>query len=144
MSTRAAAKKVIDWSNLSVALKLKPETSASLSAFRKRHEELQRTVATLQEARSDIDFNHYRSILKNKKVVDDAEKALKAFAPAKYDLQAQLKVIHSFEAKALDRARKTADQVSTELKDLKDTLENIDKARPLDELTVSYCYYFFF
>ncbi|KAL7746417.1 ATP synthase d subunit [Sorochytrium milnesiophthora] len=135
MAARAALKS-LDFGKLSVGLNLKQETVAALASFRKRHEQLVRTVAALEEQRSSIDFEHYRSALKNKKVVDDAEKALKAFVPAKFDTQAQLKVIDAFEAKAIASAQQTADRVGLELRELKETLDNIDKARPIDQLTV--------
>ena len=40
-------------------------------------------------------------MLKNKAVVDDAEKILKEFKPVTYDVSAQIKAIDSFEAKAV-------------------------------------------
>ncbi|KAJ3373424.1 ATP synthase d subunit [Allomyces arbusculus] len=133
---RAAAAKALDFGRLTVTLRLKQDTVASLSAFRKRHEELVRTVAGLEEQRQSIDFAHYRSVLKNQAVVDQAEAALKAFTPAQYDLAAQLKVIEAYEAKAVERAQQTAAAVNEQLAELRETLENIEKARPIDQLTV--------
>ncbi|KAI9168195.1 ATP synthase d subunit [Blastocladiella emersonii ATCC 22665] len=135
-AVRASATKALDFGRVATTLKLKQETVAALTAFRKRHDELQRTVSGLREQRQTIDFAHYRSVLRNKEVVDQAEAALKAFAPAKYDLAAQVKVIEAYEAKAIERAQATADAVNSELSELRETLANIEAARPIDQLTV--------
>ena len=98
-STRAAA--AIDWSKLTVSLGLKKETVAALQAFRKRNDEARRIVAALKEQKTYIDFEHYTKILKNKGIVNEAEKALKSFKPVKVDLTAQMKVVETIEKKAV-------------------------------------------
>ncbi|KAI9217936.1 hypothetical protein BC828DRAFT_389932 [Blastocladiella britannica] len=135
-AARTTAIKALDFGKVAVSLKLKQETAQQLAAFRKRHDELVRTVQTLKDQRQTIDFAHYRSALANKAIVDEAEQAFAKFTPASYDLAAQLKVIDAFEAKAVERAQHTATAVNDELKDLRETLANIESARPIDQLTV--------
>ncbi|KAJ3294499.1 ATP synthase d subunit [Borealophlyctis nickersoniae] len=130
---RSAATK-IDWAGLST--KLKPETVAAINAFRRRHMDLTKTVADLKEANTSIDFEHYRRILKNQKVVAEAEKAFKSFTPATYDLAEQLRIIKEQESKAVSAAEATAQKVAGELGDLKKLLTNIETARPLEQLTI--------
>lgn len=48
-----------------------------------------------------MDVSHYRSILKNKAIVDEAEKILKDFKAVSYDVNAHVKAIEVFEAKAV-------------------------------------------
>ena len=48
-----------------------------------------------------MDIPHYRSVLKNKAIVDEAEKLLKDFQPVTYDVSAHIKAIETFEAKAV-------------------------------------------
>ncbi|KAK9712421.1 ATP synthase d subunit [Basidiobolus ranarum] len=134
MSARSAVTH-IDWSKLA-SLGLKKDTAASLITFRKRYDELKRTVDSLKEEKTDVDFTHYRSVLKNKKVVDQAEKAFSTFKPVKYNLDAQLKVISAFEDKAVKKAEFTAKQLDLEVSDLKETIKNIEQARPIEDLTV--------
>ena len=78
-----------------------PETVAALQAFRKRHADAQRIHAQLSSQPATIDLAHYRSILKNKAIVDDAEKLLNEFKPVTYDVSAHVKAIETFEAKAV-------------------------------------------
>ncbi|ORX93264.1 putative ATP7-F1F0-ATPase complex, FO D subunit [Basidiobolus meristosporus CBS 931.73] len=134
MSARSAITH-IDWSKLA-SLGLKKDTAASLTSFRKRYDELKRNVDALKEQKTDIDFAHYRTLLKNKKVVDQAEKAFSTFKPVKYNLDAQLKVISAFEEKAVQKAQFTAKQLDLEVADLKETIKNIEQARPIEDLTV--------
>jgi F-type H+-transporting ATPase subunit d len=96
-AVRSAAK--VDWTKLSVSLP--QETVASLQAFRKRNEEVKRVLDELKNQPTAVDFAHYRSTLKNQKIVDQAEKALKDFKPVTYNLDAQLKAIDQFQAKAV-------------------------------------------
>ncbi|KAJ3183249.1 ATP synthase d subunit [Gaertneriomyces sp. JEL0708] len=133
MSTRAAAAR-IDWGALST--KLRPDTFAEISAFRRRHTELTKLVSELREQPTSIDFSHYRKTLKNSKVVDDAEKAFAAFKPATYDLGEQIRIIEQQQAKAVATAETTAKKVNAEVNELKDLLNNIETARPVDQLTV--------
>ena len=78
-----------------------PETIASLQAFRKRHADAQRIHAQLNTQATTVDLSHYRSVLKNKAIVDEAEKILKDFKPVTYDVTAHVKAIETFEAKAV-------------------------------------------
>jgi F-type H+-transporting ATPase subunit d len=101
MSSLKSVATKIDWAGL--GSKLKPETLASLNVFRRRHADLSKTLADLKEQDMAIDFAHYRSVLKNRKVVDNAEASLNAFKGVKYDLEGQLKLIQQHEAKAVRR-----------------------------------------
>lgn len=77
------------------------ETIASLQAFRKRHTEAQRLATQYDSQPTTVDFAHYRSILKNKAIVDDAEKVLEDFKPVTYDVNAHVNAIETFEVKAV-------------------------------------------
>ena len=77
------------------------ETVAALQAFRKRHADAQRIRAQYAAQPTTVDFAHYRSVLKNKAIVDDAEKIMREFKPATYDVGAHVKAIEAFEAKAV-------------------------------------------
>ncbi|KAI9027351.1 hypothetical protein CLU79DRAFT_788963 [Phycomyces nitens] len=132
-SVRAVAKK-IDWSKLSVSLP--KETAGSLAAFRKRNDEVKRQLAELKAQSTTVDFSVYRKSLKNQAVIDQAEKALKGFKPVAYNLDAQIKAIDQFEAKAVAKAQTTVEQIDVELKDLHATLTNIEDSRPIEQLTV--------
>ena len=77
------------------------ETVAALQAFRKRHADAQRIHAQLSSQPATVDLPHYRSVLKNKAIVDDAEKLLNEFKPVTYDVSTHVKAIETFEAKAV-------------------------------------------
>jgi F-type H+-transporting ATPase subunit d len=77
------------------------ETIAALQAFRKRQADAQRIHSQLSSQPTTVDIAHYRSILKNKGIVDEAEKLLKDFKPVSYDVAAHVKAIEVFEAKAV-------------------------------------------
>lgn len=77
------------------------ETIASLQAFRKRHADAQRIQAQLSSQPTTVDIAHYRTVLKNKAIVDEAEKILKDFKPVTYDVTTHVKAIEVFEAKAV-------------------------------------------
>lgn len=98
MSRQAVAR--IDWSKL-LSIQLKPATLSSLTAFRKRFDESSRVLEQLREQNTAINFGHYRQVLQNKKVVDDAEKMLKEFKPVKVNLQKQLGTIDQLEKAAV-------------------------------------------
>ena len=129
------------------------ETVAALQAFRKRHADAQRIHAQLSSQPATVDLTHYRSVLKNKAIVDDAEKLLNEFKPVTYDVNAHIKAIETFEAKAVgfsvpctvspshnslqvSRAKETETKIDEELKQLQVTLANIEEARPFEDLTV--------
>jgi len=75
-------------------------------------------------------------VLKNKAIVDEAEKILSDFKPVTYDVTAHVKAIETFETKAVAKAKETEAQIDVELKDLQATLANIEDARPFEDLTV--------
>lgn len=77
------------------------ETIASLQAFRKRHSEAQRLQNHYATQPTTVDIAHYRSVLRNKGIVDEAEKLLREFKPVTYDVNAHVKAIEAFEAKAV-------------------------------------------
>ncbi|CAG8457752.1 5449_t:CDS:2 [Cetraspora pellucida] len=132
-SVRAAS---IDWSKLTVTLGLRKETITALQAFRKRNEEAKRVVSALKQQKADIDFEHYRNILKNKSIVNEAEKVLNQFKPTKVDLDAQLKVVEKFEKKAIDYAKNTVNKIDAELGELQATLTNMEQTRPFKDISV--------
>lgn len=109
---------------------------ASLQAFKKRNDDVRRKVQLLSDLPTQIDFAHYRSVLKNQAIVDEIEKRFTAFKPATYDLNRQLKAIEAFEVEAIRNAEATKEKVDLELKDLDKTLKNIEEARPFEDLTV--------
>jgi len=74
--------------------------------------------------------------LKNQAIVDEAEKTLKEFKPVTYDVNTHIKAIETFEAKAVAKAKETEQKIDVELKQLQETLDNIEQARPFDQLTV--------
>ncbi|TPX31533.1 hypothetical protein SmJEL517_g05151 [Synchytrium microbalum] len=133
MAAKAVAA-AVNWA--SVSSKLKPETVAALNAFRRRHTDLTKQVTELREAQVTIDFEAYRRVLKNKKVVSEAEKAFKNFSPATIDLSEQLKNIEKQEVLAIAAAQNTVQKVTVELDELNDLLTNIETARPVEQLTV--------
>ena len=75
--------------------------SGLATTLRKRHGDAQRAASTLGSQPTSVDFAHYRSVLKNKAIVDEAEKLLKDFKPVTYDVGAHVKAIETFEAKAV-------------------------------------------
>ncbi|KAI5867768.1 hypothetical protein GGS23DRAFT_194135 [Durotheca rogersii] len=135
MAARSAALK-LDWAKVTSSLGLRGQTVASLQAFKQRNENARRKVQALSELPTTVDFAHYRSLLKNRAVVDEIEKRFTSFQPARYDVGRQLKAIEAFEVEAVKNAEATKEKVQLELKDLEATLKNIETARPFDELTV--------
>ncbi|KAJ5302361.1 hypothetical protein PENANT_c008G07760 [Penicillium antarcticum] len=135
MAARSAATK-IDWAKVSTSLGLRGQTATSLQSFKKRNDEARRKVQVLSEQPQTIDFSHYRGILKNKAIVDEIENHFKTFKPASYDVNRQLKAIDAFEAQAVQNAEATKGKVEAELQNLQKTLENIETARPFEDLTV--------
>ncbi|KAI0685989.1 ATP synthase d subunit [Cytidiella melzeri] len=134
MATKAAAK-AVDFTRIYSTLGLGKETVAALQAFRKRHGDAQRIHAQLESQPATVDLSHYRSVLKNKAIVDEAEKILKEYKPVTYDVTAHIKAIETFETKAIEKAKETEVKIGEELKDLQAALVNIEEARPLEDLT---------
>lgn len=121
---------------MTTSLGLRGQTVASLQAFKSRNDNAKRKVQQLSELPTAVDFAQYRSTLKNQAVVDEIEKRFKAFKPATYDISRQLKAIDTFEAEAVKNAQATKEKVDLELQDLTKTLQNIEQARPFEDLTV--------
>ncbi|MCJ1364526.1 ATP synthase d subunit [Acarospora aff. strigata] len=132
---RSAALK-IDWTKISTSLGLKGQTAASLQAFKKRNDDARRKLQVLTDQPQSIDFAHYRNTLKNQSVVDEIENHFKSFKPVTYDVGRQIKAIEAFEGQAMKNAEETKGRVDMELKDLQKTLQNIEEARPFEDLTV--------
>merc|ERR1711879_123264 len=133
--TRSAASK-IDWANLGAKLGLRGTTAQALQTFKKRNDDARRKVQILSEQPQQVDFAHYRSVLKNTAIIDDIEKQFNAFQVKKYDVNRQIKAIEAYEAQAVKSAEETKTKVDAELKDLDKTLKNIETARPFEDLTV--------
>lgn len=121
------------------SLGLRGQTAASLQAFKKRNDDARRKVQVLSEQPQTVDFAHYRKVLKNQAIVDQLESHFKSFKPATYDVNRQLKAIDAFEAQAVQSAEETKGKVEVELRNLQKTLENIETARPFEDLTVVRC-----
>ena len=132
---RSAALK-IDWAKVTTSLGLRGQTAASLQSFKKRNDDARRKVQVLSELPQTVNFDQYRQTLKNQAIVDELENHVKNFKPATYDVDRQVKAIDAFESQALKSAEETKGKVETELQSLAKTLENIETARPFDELTV--------
>lgn len=69
-------------------------------------------------------------------MVDEIEQHFKSFKPKTYDVDRQIKSIEAFEVQAVKSAEETKGKVDGELRDLQKTLENIETARPFEDLTV--------
>ncbi|ODM20296.1 ATP synthase subunit d, mitochondrial [Aspergillus cristatus] len=135
MAARSAALK-IDWTKVTSSLGLRGQTATALQAFKKRNDDARRKVQLLSEQPQNVDFAHYRNVLKNQAVVDEIENHFKTFKPATYDVGRQIKAINAFEAQAVQNAEQTKGKVEAEIVELKKTLENIETARPFEDLTV--------
>ncbi|KAI9880974.1 MAG: ATP synthase d subunit [Pleopsidium flavum] len=132
---RSAALK-IDWAKITTSLGLRGQTAASLQSFKKRNEDARRKVQILSDQTQEVDFAHYRGTLKNQSVIDEIENHFKQFKPVTYDVGRQIKAIEAFEAQAVKNAEDTKGKVDMELRDLEKTLQNIEEARPFEDLTV--------
>ncbi|KAI0260946.1 mitochondrial ATP synthase [Gloeopeniophorella convolvens] len=101
MASKAATTAAVDFTRIYSSLGLGKETVASLQAFRKRHADAQRIAGQLSAQPTTVDLAHYRSVLKNKAVVDEVEKVLRDFKPVTYDVSTHIKAIETFETKAV-------------------------------------------
>ncbi|KAH9049272.1 ATP synthase d subunit [Lactarius deliciosus] len=147
MATKAATA-AVDFTRIYSSLGLGKETVAALQAFRKRHSEAQRIAGQLNAQPTTVDLAHYRSVLKNKAVVDEVEKVLRDFKPVTYDVSTHIKAIETFRDQGgesfplspsittVAKAKETEAKIDVELKDLQATLSNIQDARPFEDLTV--------
>jgi len=80
--------------------------------------------------------------LKDQSAVQNAEKVLREFKPVDYDLSKWNGVVDAFEGKAVAAAKETLAKISKEEGSLKETLSNIQEARPFEDLTVSHSPHF--
>ncbi|KAK6201449.1 ATP synthase d subunit [Scheffersomyces amazonensis] len=126
----------LDWTKVITSLGLTGSTAASLTAFKKRNDEAKKEYLTLSSQSTKVDFAHYKSVLKNSKVVDEIEKSVSSFKPVTYDVSKNLKSIELFEQKAIENAKLTEKSVLEEISQLQATLKDIESARPFDQLTV--------
>ena len=62
---------------------------------------MSKQIQELEESQVKIDFENYRKVLKNKKVVADAERAFSRFSPATIDLSDIVKKIEQQETVAV-------------------------------------------
>ncbi|PVU99606.1 hypothetical protein BB559_000564 [Furculomyces boomerangus] len=125
----------IDWPRVSAVLARKPEVVKSLSAFNKKFQEVDRELVLLKEQKLDLDFDHYRKVLKNKKIVDDMELKFKSYEIKKLDTKEHLKIIGEFESSATASATGYASELETKLSGLFETVGNIENARPVNQVT---------
>ncbi|CCH59910.1 hypothetical protein TBLA_0C00950 [Henningerozyma blattae CBS 6284] len=132
---KSAATK-LEWAKVMTQLKLTGRTASELSSFKKRNEEARRKLLELQTKSTEVDFDFYRSALKNKQIVDQIQKSFQQYKPVKINTSEQLSTIAEFEKQALQSAKETEQVVARELADLSATLKNIEAARPFDQLTV--------
>jgi len=134
MAQKAAAV-AVDFGRIYSSLGLGKGSISSLQAFRKRHSEAQRISNSIAGQPTTVDLSHYRAVIKNQAIVDEAEKILKNFKPLTYDVNTHIKAIETFEAKAVAEAQQTEQKIDEELEKLRQTLANIEDARPFEELT---------
>lgn len=137
MSTvaKAAATK-LNWAQVIKSLGLTGSTASSLTAFKKRNDEAKREIQSLEAQSTQVDFDKYKSVLKNSAVVEEVRSKVEAFKPVTYDVSKTLKTIDVFEAKAVENAKLTEKSVLEEIEQLNTTLKDIEGARPFDQLTV--------
>ncbi|CCD23686.1 F1F0 ATP synthase subunit d NDAI_0C00250 [Naumovozyma dairenensis CBS 421] len=136
MSLSKSAANKLDWAKVITSLKLSGSTATQLSNFKKRNDEARRQLLELQSKPTTVDFNHYRSILQNSEIVDKIESFYKSYTPVTLDIKSQLNSLSKFENHAMENAKETESMVASELKALDETLQNIQNARPFDQLTV--------
>lgn len=126
----------LDWTKVTTSLGLKGSTANALTAFKKRNDDARRRVQQLSEMPQTVNFQQYRSNLRNQAIVDEMEKTVNGYQVKKVDINRQLKAIESFESQAIKSAEETKGVVERELKELDKTLRNIEEARPFEDLTV--------
>lgn len=136
MSVAKSAATKLNWSKVISSLGLTGNTSASLTAFKKRNDEAKKEHLALTSEQTTVDFDHYKSVLKNQKVVSEVQQAVNSFTPVTYDVSKTLKTIDIFEQKAVENAKLTEKSVLEEIEQLQATLKDIEGARPFDQLTV--------
>lgn len=137
ISTRNKAN-IQEWSKIYSGLGLGKETTSQLQAFRARNTSAANKNAALKSSTPEIDLSHYKSILKDQSAVQNAEKVLREFKAVDYDVSKWNGVVDAFEGKAVAAAKETLAKISKEEGSLKETLSNIQEARPFEDLTVSF------
>merc|ERR1711939_1290683 len=95
MATRVAKAAAVDWQRITSSLGLQKDTLQALQAFRKRHGDAKVAHQQVKDLKADVDFAHYKNVLKNQEVVSQLEQTWKGFKPADYDVNAQLKDIEA-------------------------------------------------
>lgn len=135
MSVAKSAATKLDWAKIIPQLGLTGQTASELTAFKKRNDEAKKTLYTLKEQPTEVNYDTY-SGLKNSKIVSTIKADVASFKASTVDLSKQLNVINAFEVKAIENAKATESLVLAELADLEKTLDNIESARPFDQLTV--------
>lgn len=136
MSVAKSAATKLNWAQVISTLGLTGKTSASLTAFKKRNDEAKKVNLDLNNESTEVDFAHYRKVLKNQSVIDEVEKAVSSFKPVTYDVSKTLKTIDIFEQKAVENAKLTEKSVLEEIEQLQATLKDIEGSRPFEQLTV--------
>lgn len=137
MSTVAKASATkLNWAQVIKSLGLTGSTASSLTAFKKRNDEAKKEIQSLEAQSTQVDFDKYKSVLKNSAVVEEVRSKVQAFKPVTYDVSKTLKTIDVFEAKAIENAKLTEKSVLEEIEQLNTTLKDIEGARPFDQLTV--------
>ncbi|OMJ09280.1 ATP synthase subunit d, mitochondrial [Smittium culicis] len=127
----------VDWPKISSVLSKRPEVSKSLMAFNKKYQEIDRELSSLREQKLDLDFAHYRKVLKNQQIVSELEAKYKAYKVEKLDTAASLAVLAEFENNAVSAANNYAAELETKLSGLNETIANIVSARPVEDLTTA-------
>lgn len=133
----ALAKSPVSWVKLQAFPGLSAQAQASIQAFRQRNDDAKRKLQMLKAQKTEVDFAHYRSVLKNSAVVDEIEKQMKSFKPVTYDLGKQIKNIEKFEQAAIQTAEKTQAAVKSEIQVLEAALSNIEDAANFEDLSTT-------
>ncbi|KAJ9096362.1 hypothetical protein QFC21_005183 [Naganishia friedmannii] len=136
MAAKNAVSKV-DWTKITSGLGLGKETLTELGAFRARHAAAAAKNASLKASIPEVDLARYKSILKDQRAVEQAQKVLSEFKPVSYDVAKFTSAIDAFEGRAVEAAKATVNKISSEEKDLQSTLSNIQDARPFEDLTIT-------
>ena len=136
MSLARSAANKLDWAKVISSLKITGKTAAQLSNFKRTNDEARRVLFELEQQPDTVDFNYYRSKLKNTAIVDKIESYCKSYKPVTIDASKQIRTIEAFESHAMANAKETESLVASELAALNETLKNIQSAKPFDELTV--------
>lgn len=135
MSVAKSVSSKIDWTHIIPQLGLTGQTANQLTAFKKRNDEAKKVLFELKQQPTEVNYSAYAK-LKNAEIVSKIKSDVASFKPTTVDLSKQLNVIDSFEVKAIENAKETESLVLAELSELEKTLDNIESARPFDQLTV--------